>query len=328
MSQTEFSSSKNQILAEFEKLLAAEKENGLKVATREEEAKKQKNQELLELASGYTVDNIVNTMASLQLDFGNIISNLSGDLTTEANKLDELKRAIVVEQKHLEQIQKVRLVADALYILRQEHQERLRLLENNTNEQREAITKEMEQTRKLWEQEEQEFTTKVEEENQLLAREREKEAVDYQYTIERNRKIETDEYEEIKRLQEREMQQLSIQKEKSWEEREQILTEQEPEFVKNQEKVAGFEEELKQAYNKARGDAIKDAEREAKVKADLIEKEWEVAESTAQLEIQSLEETIESHRARISELNEQLQAATNQAQNLAMRAFANSAASN
>ncbi len=328
MSQNESSSSKNQIFADFDKLLASQKQNELKVATKEEEAEQQKNEELLELASSYTVDNIVNGMASLQLNFGNIVSELSDNLTTEANKLDELKRAIVVEQKHLEEIRKVRLVADALYILRQEHQERLRLLENNTTEQREAIAKEMAKTRKLWEQEEQEFTAKLEEENQLLAREREKEVSDYQYDIERNRQVERDEYQEVKRLQERELQQLGREKEKNWEEREAILAQQEPEFVKNQEKVAGFEEELKQAYNKAKADAIKDAEREAKVKADLLEKEWEVAESTAQLEIQSLETTIERHTARISELNEQLQAATNQAQNLAMRAFANSATSN
>ncbi|MGK7872966.1 MAG: hypothetical protein AB4426_06540 [Xenococcaceae cyanobacterium] len=316
--------SKEQIMAAFGKLLAEHQKGESKVATKEEEAEKEKNKQLLEKASEYTVDNIVNGMASLQLDFGNIINELSQTLATESSKLEELKRAISVETEKLEQLRQVRLVADALHILRQEHQEKLGTLENNTASQREALDKEMGQTRKAWEKEQQEFEVKVTEEAELLAKQREKKAADFQYKIEHGRKVKLDEYEESKRLQEREIAEANQDKEKDWSEREKILTDGQAEFEENQKKIEGFDEKLKQEYNKAKGEAIKEAEREAKVKADLFEKEWEAAKHGCELKIQSLEATIQRQTEQIAEITAQLQAATTQAQNLAMRAFQSS----
>jgi hypothetical protein len=131
--------SKGKIMAAFSQLLAEYQQRESKVATKEEEAEKEKSQQLLTKAANYTVDNIVNGMASLQLDFGNVIHQLTETLTTESDKLEELKKAIAVERQHLQQLSQVRLVADALHILRQEHQEKLRQLETRTSQQKEII---------------------------------------------------------------------------------------------------------------------------------------------------------------------------------------------
>lgn len=321
MSQGTTKDSKAQILSAFRQLLAEQKQIESKVATKEEEAEKEKNKQLLEVASTYTVSSIVNGMASLQLDFSSVIAELSERLSGESSKLDELKRAIAVETQNLEQLRKVRLVADALYILRQEHQEKIAALTEDATRQQEAIEKEMAQMRKAWEKEQAEFEAKVAEEAELLAQRREQEAADYQYEIERERKIEMDEYEEEKRVQERTLQENNQEKEKAWAEREKFLADHRAGFEANQKKIEGFEEELKKAYIKAKEDAIKDADREAKVKADLFEKEWEATKQGYELKIAALETVIERQTAQIAELTAQLQAATNQAQQLAMRAF-------
>lgn len=321
MSNPAMKESKEQIMTAFAKLLSEHKKGESKVATKEEEAEKAKNQELLEQAATYTVDNIVNSMASLQLDFGRTLNELSQKLDTESYKLDDLKRAITVQKEQLEQVRKVRLVADALHILRQEHQEQLRLLENNTAKQQEAIEKEIAQTHKIWEKEQQEFEAKIAEEAEITSKKREEEAADYKYQTERDRKIEIDEYEETKRLQERELQESNKEKEKAWVEREKLLSDREAEFKANQKKMEGFEETIKQEINKARGEAIKDAERDAKVKTDLFEKEWELTKQGYDLKIQSLEVTIQKQIEQITELTAQLQAVTTQSQNLAMKAF-------
>jgi len=62
MSQATPKDSKEQILKAFRQLLAEQKQIESKVATKEEEAEKEKNKELLEVASTYTVDSIVNGM--------------------------------------------------------------------------------------------------------------------------------------------------------------------------------------------------------------------------------------------------------------------------
>ena len=116
MSQTTAKDSKNQILTAFNQLLEERKKSDSKVETKEQQAEKEKNQQLLETVSAYTVDNIVNGMAALQLDFGSTIDNLSQQLETESGKLDELTQAISVEKEHLQQLCQVRLVADTLYI--------------------------------------------------------------------------------------------------------------------------------------------------------------------------------------------------------------------
>ncbi len=327
MTQTTPRETKEQIMSAFTQFLAQQKTEELKVFTKEEELEKEKNKQLLETASQYTVDNIVNQMASLQLSFGRTIQELSENLTTESSKLDELRTAIAVKKEQLKKLRQVRLVADALYLLRQEHQEQLRILEEQTTNQRESLEKEIEKTRLLWQTEQEEFALKVEEEARLISKQREQEAADYQYEIERDRKIETDEYEESKRQQERDLNSANLEKEKAWQERENILAQQKSEHREKQKKLEGFEEQLKEESNKAKGEAIKEAEREAKVKADLLEKEWELIKQGYELKIQSLEAAMERNNEQITELTTQLQAATNQAQNLALRAFQSSASS-
>ncbi|MGF1488810.1 MAG: hypothetical protein ACFBSE_17120 [Prochloraceae cyanobacterium] len=312
---------KSQIMSAFDKLIAEYKKGDSKVATKEEEAEKEKNQQLLETVADYTVDRIVNQTASLQLDFGGIINELTEKLDGESSKLEELKKAIAIETENLKQLRKVRLVADRLYILRQEHQEQLKILQDNTARQQEAIDKEMAQSRKNWEIEQQEFEIQIAEAAEILANTREKEAADYQYEIERVRKIEMDEYEEYKRQQERKMQETARDKEKIWVEREQYLAENEAEFEANKKKIEGFEAKLKEEYQKAKDKAIKKALDEAKVKSNLFAKEWEASQQGYELKLQSLQSTIARQTEEITELNRQLQEVTTQAQNLAMRAF-------
>lgn len=316
--------SKSKIMQSFQLLLAEKKKIESKVATKEEEAEKEKGKQILEQAANYTVDSIVKGLADLQLDFGGIINQLSEKLTAESAKLEELMQGIEIETQHLQELQKLRVVADALHILTQEHQEKLSALEQNASLHQEVLEKDMAAKRKAWQKEQEEYEATVQDQNELLTKMRQQEAGDYQYEIERQRQVEMDDYEEMKRKLERELQGTTREKEKNWEERESYLTANQAEFEENQQKAEGFEEELKQAYIKAKDDAIKEAEREAKVKADLYAKEWEGTKRGYELQIQSLEETIQRQIEQIADISAQLQAVLSQAQNLAMRAFASS----
>ncbi len=324
MTQTTSENSKIKVIKSFDQILAARKNITSKVATKEEEAEKEKGKQILETAATYTTDSIVKGLADLQLDFGGIVNQLLENLHQESAKLDELKLAIEIENQHLQELQKIRVVADALHILTQEHQEKLRFLEHNFSEHQENLTKDMTTKRKAWQKEQQEYEVVVEEQNQLLIKQREQETADYLYELEHQRKIERDEYEEMKRKLERELQELNQEKEKQWQERESYLAENQAEFEENRQKVDGFEEELKKAYVKAKEEAIQEANREAKVKADLFAKEWEGMKNGYELKIQSLTETIQRQTEQISDISTQLEAGMKQAQDLAMRAFASS----
>lgn len=321
MSQATIRETKEQIMSAFEQLFVEYKQQESKIETKEEAVEKEKNKALLAKVADYTVNNIVNSMATLQLDFSNLTKEIATRLESESDVLTELKKAIIVEQEKLTQLQKVRLVADALYILRQEHQERIKTLENSTQNALDNIVKQQEKLRKDWEKEQTEFELKIADDSTLLTQQRQQQEADFTYQLQIDRKRQMDEYEEAKRLQERELTLANIDKNKLWEERETILANQEAEFTQNQAKIAGFDEQIKTDTNKARSEAIKEADREAQIKANLIEKEWESTKQGYDFKIQSLEAKIEQQNQQIEEIITQLKEVTNQAQNLALRAF-------
>jgi len=313
--------SKEQVMQKFQQVLAVQQKLDSKIATKEEEAEKEKNKQILATASNYTVDSIVKGLADLQLEFGSIVNSLAEKLATENAKLDELKQAIEIETKHLQELQQIRIVADVLHILTQEHQEKLKNLAENTKVKQEALEKETVQTRKEWQKEQIAYEQVVQRYNTELAKQRSLETDEYQYKLETTRKINTNAYEAKRRNLERELQETGSEKQKGWTERERILNEQQPLLAEYQQKIASFETELDAAVKKAREEAIKDVTNKAKVESDLFEKEWQGTKQTYELNIQSLEATIQRQSEQIEALTAQLQATLNQAQELAMKAF-------
>jgi hypothetical protein len=313
--------SKQQLMQAFGQIIADRKKLESKIATKQEEAEKAKNKEVLEVASTYTVDSIVKGIADLQLEFGGIVNSLSEKLGKENSKLDELNRAIEIETQHLQELQKIRVVADTLDILTQEHQEKLKNLGQDTASKQESLEKEIASRRKEWQKEQADFEEALQSYNESLAKQRQQETEEYQYKLENNRKINTDAYEAKKRLVERELQENSQVKEKDWVEREKILSKNQPLFAEYQQKVTAFPNELEEAVKKAREEAIKDTSQKAKIEADLFEKEWESTKQSYELKIKSLEETINKQSEQIEGISVQLQTALKQSQDLAMRAF-------
>ncbi len=317
--------SKQQQMQAFQQILTDKKKLASKIATKQEEAEKAKNKQILEAASIYTVDSIVKGLADLQLEFGSVINTLAEKLAKENSKLDELNQAIKVATERLQELQKIRVVADTLDILNQEHQEKLKILEQDTVSKREVLEKEIANRRKEWQKEQAAYEEALQAYNELLVKDRTSEQEDYQYKLETSRKINTNTYEDLKRKEERELQESTQAKEKNWVDREKILTERQPLFVENQQKVTAFPKELEEAVNKAREEAIKDTTQKAKIDADLFAKEWEATKQSYELKIQSLEETIKKQVEQIEGVSAQLQTVLKQAQDLAMRAFGNSA---
>jgi len=317
--------SKQQLMQAFDQIIAEKQKLDSKIATKQEEAQKEKDKEILAAASAYTVDGIVKGLADLQLEFGTIVNELSEKLAKENSKLDELNRGIEVETQYLQELQKIRVVADALDVLTQEHQENLIKIEVDITKKREVLVHEKQQTLKEWEKEQAKFEEAEQAYNELLAKNREKDTEEYEYKLENSHKIKQDSYQETKRQLEREIQEASREKEKDWLERENIIQQRQPLLEEYQKKVASFPNELDAAVKKERENAIKDASQKAKVEADLFEKEWEGSKQSYELKINSLEQTIERQKEQIESISNQLQETLKQAQDLAMRAFDSSA---
>jgi hypothetical protein len=317
--------SKAQILTELNRILAEQNRPGSKVATKEEEAQLAKNKEIVTKAATYTVDTIVKGMADLQLEFGSIVNGLSETLKIEVEKLTEVKQSIEIETQHRSDLQQVRIVADALHIITQEHQQSLKTIEQQLAADRENLEKDQTNLRKQWERNDREYTEHQAELATIIAKERQKEQDEVQYKVIRDRQLQTDSYTETKRNQEQDIRSQDREQQKQWKEREKFLKDNQKLLDENLAKVTAFPAELEEAVKKAREEAIKETSSNEKVKADLVEKEWEGSKQGYDMKIQSLERVIERQNEQIIAITEQLQTVMNQAQSLAMKAFETSA---
>jgi hypothetical protein len=317
--------SKSQILANLDRILADRSRPGSKVATKEEEAQLVKNQEIVTNAATYTVDTIVKGMADLQLEFGSIVAGLSDRLTVEVERLTEAKQAIEIETQHRSELQQVRVVADALHIITQEHQQSLNEIDRQLAIHQEDLATEQTRLRKQWEQKDLEYTEQQTELATIATKERQKEQDEFQYKVTRDRQLQADTFAETKRDRERDLQARDREQQKQWKEREKFLKDNQKLLEENLTKVAAFPAELEESVKKAREEAIKDTNSDAKVKADLFEKEWEGNKQGYESKIQSLAAVIDRQSQQITAITEQLQTVMNQAQSLAMRAFETSA---
>ncbi len=264
-------------------------------------------------------------MADLQLEFGSIVTGLSDRLTVEVEKLTEVKQSIEIETQHRAELQQVRVVADALHIITQEHQQSLKAIEQQLLLDREKLAQEQVNLRKKWERNEREYTEQQTELATSITKERQKEQDEVQYKVLRDRQLHTDIYTESNRNQEQEIQSLDREKQKQWKECEKFLKDNQKLADENAAKVIAFPAELEEAVKKAREDAIKETNSNEKVKADLAEKEWEGGKQGYEMKIQSLERVIDRQNEQIIAITEQLQTVMNQAQSLAMKAFETSA---
>lgn len=317
----ESQNSREQVFNAFQQILTDRKKLGSRIATKEEEAKQARNKQVLQAASTYTVDGIVKGLADLQLEFGDIVKRLSEKLAAEASKLDELERAIDIETQYLQTLQQIRVVVDALHLLTQEHQEKLKTLEQTGLDQQAALEKEMSDKRSLWAKEQADFENIIREHNEHLTKERERQKADYQYDLARQQTIDANEFEEKRRKQEKELQETHQVNERQWTERERILAANQPLLEDYQQRVNVFSTELSELVKKTREEAITTVSQDAEVKAELLEKEWEATKQGYEFTIQALERKIQEQTQQIESFNTQLQETLQQSHALTMKAF-------
>jgi len=313
--------SKKTIQAEFKGLLNKYQSDKQQVATKEELVGLVKKQETVKKAATYTIDNIIKNLSELQLDFSGNLEDWSSTLSDESEKFNELKDAIKVESERLERLREVKLAADALYLLKEEHQTRLKALEEQFEKSFKDIDEEKIQLKADWKKEQEQFDIQVKEEDSNIEKERIKEKEKHQYDWERLQKIEKDKYEEDKKLLERSLAETDATKQKQWKEREEKLLTQQKEYEESKQKIAEFDQKLKEETKQETDKAASEVSKEIKAKQELIAKEEEANEQISQHQIQTLEATIQKNEEEVTRLTEKYNQAIGQIQELSTKAL-------
>jgi len=309
----------DKIAGEFQKIRKQQKSNQ-KLSTDEQiAAERKENQAILETASTYTAERIVTGLASLQLEFSRTIDDISRKMLDESAKLEICRKAIAIQQDNLRDLNSVKTALDALNMLKQNHRLELETLETEWKQQMSQFQHDIAQTRLNWKNEQKEYETVLKEQKQVQARERKKKEADYQYDIERKRKLELDGLLMKKQSLENSLREKEQEFSEDWMMREKRLDQQRDTIEELKKKVATFPKEIEQAINSARENLVAELHEEAKMKAELFEKDVEANNKLFLVQIKSLEETIQSQRKQIEDLTRQLQTVLQENQNMATK---------
>jgi hypothetical protein len=314
-------SSKEHILKAFQQVAEHQKALESRIVTAEEAALRAKEREVVKVASGYTVEVIIKGLADLQLHFGDTIDTIARRLTDEASRLEQLQRAIDVETAYAKHLNDISIAADALSILKQEHREARKSFDEEAQGRKEALDAEIQSSHSDWDSERAQHEAEVKKYEEKLARDRKKAEDDFGYDLARKRKLEADAMVDRKEKTERQLGEEDAKRNKQWADRDAALAARASELATHKTRVEAFPQEVDEAVKKAREEALKEGFGEAKVKAELLEKEVEGNRKVYALQISSMEETLKKQGEQIESLSAKLQVALTQAQELALKAI-------
>ncbi|MDY6940094.1 MAG: hypothetical protein SWY16_20865 [Cyanobacteriota bacterium] len=275
------------------------------------------------------MNDTIDRLTQLQLGFGTCASNLSEKLSTEASKLEELRDRVDEEVAHLTELHDLSEVEDdTLHNLVTEYQQSAKLFQEELSQRRETLKQELSEAQEAWATEREERQRFVKERNEEHRKTRDREAQEYHYDLELQRRLDEEQYEATQEQLYRTLEEMQQEREKAWEERETDIADREKQFHEVKTKVEEHEGELEATIKRGKDSGRNIGHYQAKVKADLKAKEVEGQKQSYELRLQSLGETIANQEARIVSLSEQLDSALKQVQDLAVKAIEGSANAN
>lgn len=275
-------STKSELFDAYKELLAQLEEKP------EDETVKEEKQ-LVDSAAKETVEKIVGDLSQLKISLSQTIGSLTEKLTTEAERLAGIRKAITIAQKELEETQKVKITAKQLYdlIALQKKQE-------------DNFKQEIDTQRKAWEEEKKQY-------EEIKKRERVREEEEYGYDKELQRKRDQEIWDEEKRKHD-------SQKEEELKARQAILKE----LDELRRAVAAFpvlkDKEIKATVTQALAQANKDNQ----IQQNFARQEADARLKLSQSQIASLEHTVKSQEAQIREFKTQLETATRHIKDIAI----------
>jgi hypothetical protein len=310
---------KTEILEAYNDMLEKMKEQ--KAADTKVIKKEVEEKEIVKKASQHSVEGIVKNMADLKLEIIKSMDSLGERLITEFKKLTELRQAIEVETKTIEDIYNIKVEAESLTALIAAQRDKRIAFEAEMEQKKADFDNDMTQKKLLWKKEQDDFEFAKKERETQSKKERQREEEDYLYNLQLKRKKEADVYEENAANLEKELTEKKAAFEKEFIERESSLSAREKELAELKARVDLFPKELEKA--------IKDAEKSVTERlnfthsheAELASKEIEGDRKLYQQKIAALESKIGEQDDLIKQLTQKANEAGLQVQSIAIKAI-------
>ncbi len=289
-----------------------------------EEAPRESEQRVLEKALTYTDENVIKTIADLQVSISKALKDLTEKMIAESSRLGDLRAAVNLESARLQQLHEVEYNINTLTALIEAQAERKAAFEREMAEQRESFAAEMTVKREEWNKEQQENENSVRGRELQIKKQREREEEEYKYKLSLERRKEAAEYELRKTELQRELEEERKKVERELAERKAVLAAQENELLELRKRVERFPKELEEAVKKTEASVRTALQQQYEYDAKLAAKDVESEKRLSAMNIANLEAVVAKQQAQIAELAKQFQAATKQVQEMAVKAIESS----
>ena len=267
------------------------------------------------------MDQILDLLNQLQHSFGSAISTLSEKLLKEATQLAELQAQCQQERQQLQDLHAITVEENTLDELIETYEARSKQFDQELRQHQEARELALQQFRKAWLKEQEDHQRAIQERNSTYKKQQQREAEEYTYALELQRRLAAEEFEQQQQTLYQELEEREASQNKEWAEREKQIAEQEKQFADLKSKVEAMDQQREAALKKAKEEGKGIAHYQAKVKSDLKAKEIEGQKQIYELRLSSLQDTIQTQEARTQNLSQQLDVALKQVQDLAVKAI-------
>lgn len=294
---------KEQILAAYNEAL--EQVKNKQMTPLEEKAIVSKTKQVDEVKQ-YGYDRLNGQLNQVGADFLKSLSVFSNSISSEYDKFIKLQNTIETEQDHL----------NDLYVIK-DNAHTLSAIIIANEKQKEEFNAEMEAKETDWQFKLAELESEYKIKKVELEKQRKREEEEYNYSLTQKRRVDSDKYEQQKQDLLREL----SQKQQEIESREKTITEQEEEFIQLQNKVANIENDTQTKIKAAETEVTKALQQEFKFTQALKEEQSKRSVELLQQKIESLQQKITEQDSIITNLNNRLQLAQEQSQQIAHKAL-------
>ncbi|MDR1169619.1 MAG: hypothetical protein LBK97_02145 [Prevotellaceae bacterium] len=314
-------STKAEILKAYETLLKDIRKAKSDIPKQVQEEKQQK--ETLDKVSEITNEEIVKDIVGLKSSLSNSLDGMLQSLTGEFRKLEEIRAAIALEKKTLDDLYSLSANTDSLAAMLLAHREKKESFEKTMKETEGTFASEMADKKAQWEFEKTKQKAAEKEYVDDLVKRRKREDEEYAYNLKIKRQKEQDEYDTRKSQLEKELVERKSNFEQEIFKREAELKNAESELAELRKNSAEFSSKLDKLLKDRETEITKQLQTKYGFDITLKEKETEADIRLKDQIIVSLQEKIKEQQIQLKEYADKANRAEASVKDIAVKAIEN-----
>jgi hypothetical protein len=314
-------STKAEILKAYESLLKNVQQ--AKADNPKQMQEENRKKEIVENVAGITNDSIVKNITRLKSELNGSLDAISQSLSDEFKKLEEIRAAIAVEKKSLNDLYSLSANTDSLAAMLLVQKEKKESFEKTMQEKETAFQTDMAEKKEQWEQEKAKQKATEKEYTDELAKRRKREEDEYVYSLKIKRQKEQDEYDSRKNQLEKELTEKKAEFNREIATREAELKNAEAELTELRKNNAEFPAKLEKALKDKEAEVTKRLQTQYGFDVKLMGQQNEADIRLKDQIIASLQDKTRELQAQLKENNDKANRAEANVKDIAVKAIEN-----